>query len=65
MEVPREQLMELIELAERCLELEVSEFSANPTIKERNLMSSIYRLVDDNSEVEPDGSSTRTVDEVA
>ena len=55
MEVPREQLMELIELAERCLELEVSEFSANPTIKERNLMSSIYRLVDDNSEVEPDG----------
>ena len=55
MEVPRQQLMELIELAERCLELEVSEFSANPTIKERNLMSSIYRLVDDNSEVEPDG----------
>lgn len=43
--VPRDQLMQLIELAEDSIYTSESEFSNPPTDEERGLMLSLYRLV--------------------
>lgn len=43
--VPRDQLMDLIYLAEEALYTQDTEFSDPPTDKDRDLMLSLYRLV--------------------
>ena len=45
MDVPREQLMRLIELAEELLWVQYSEYSNHPTDGDRELMLSLWRLV--------------------
>ena len=69
MEVPREQLMRLLELAEDSILTGCSEFGDNPTDEDRELMLSLWRRAEKevpeyfrrtfgwkiDSEVEPDG----------
>jgi hypothetical protein len=43
--ISRDQLTQLIELAEEDLVTQYSEFSNDPTNKDRELMLSLYRLV--------------------
>ena len=45
MEIPREQLLKLIELAEDAIQVRDEEYSNDPTDEERELMLSLYRLV--------------------